>query len=517
MVDSIGTRTLNDLLDERAALDGGRLAITVEDASGHATRLTYGELRKEVMRTAGGCQRLGLGHGDAVLVSLGNSVEFVVMWFALARIGAVLVPLNPALTSREVAYAARKVGARAVVARSGDLEVIGAAAGLARDRWVSVGDPVAGTLGWAELSSGSEPVELPSVADVDVVEIIFTSGTTAEPKGVLITHANCLRSGEQVARSLWLTPEDTALSALPAFHVNAQSSTILPALTVGARCVLLEQYSASRYIGQLRQHGATVTSLVATQVRTLLRQPPTQADDDHAVKRVFYAINVTDGEYEEFERRFGMRLLNGYGLSEAMTAVTIAPMYGDRGWPSVGLPLVDRLVRIVDSEGREVPTGEIGEILVGGVPGRSLMRGYHEDPEATEKALRNGWLHTGDFGFLNERGYLHFVDRKKDMIKRAGENISASEIESVLLEHPGVTEAAVLGMPDDVRDELVLAVVAGSDLTVDGVLEHCRERLAPYKVPSRIEIRTGLPRTSIGKIEKKQLRTELLAAEGSHV
>jgi len=293
------------------------------------------------------------------------------------------------------------------------------------------------------------------------------------------------------------------------FHVNAQSLTVLSSLTVGGTCIVLEEYRATRFWDQVRAHRATQVSLVAMQARTLLAQPPRDTDADHAVRRVFYALNITTDERDTFEKRYGVELINGYGLSEAMTLVTVAPVFGPKRWPSIGLPLHDRVVKLVDPEGNEVAQGEVGEIVVQGRPGRTLMLGYHNDPDATARTLVDGWLHTGDNAYADEHGYLYFFDRGKDMIKRAGENVSTVEVESVLLDHPEIVEAAVIGVVDPIRDEAVKAFVAlepGSALTVEQIQEFCATRLARFKVPTIVEIRDELPKTSIGKIEKKQLR-----------
>lgn len=515
MVDAVGRRTLNDLLDEREASSPDRLALTIDTADGRV-ELTYGQLGVAVRRVAGGLARAGVHREDAVLVHLPNSIELLLSWFALARLGAVMVPSNPSLTVREVAHFASTAEVSAAVTRPGYVAVVREASpSLVTSRVFVVGPPPGEYPSFADLRDSAELMEGQPVVDSDVVEMVFTSGTTAAPKGVLLTHANCLRSGEQIAKSLNLSPDDVLLSALPAFHVNAQSSTILSALSVGAHFVLLERYSASTFVAKLVEHEATITSLVGTQVRTLLRQTPSPLDRAHRVRHAFYAINVSDSEFHEFESRFGIRLLNGYGLSEAMMAVTIAPIYGARRWPSVGLPLVDREVRVVDSAGRELPAGEIGEITVRGVPGRTLMKGYHRDPAATRTAIRDGWLFTGDSGYVDGQGYIYFVDRKRDMIKRSGENVSATEVEAVLLGHPSIVEAAVIGVPDDVRDEAILAYVVASDgaqLSSDDILAFCAERLASFKLPSWVEFRPALPKTSIGKIEKKALHAEGLRA-----
>ena len=196
------------------------------------------------------------------------------------------------------------------------------------------------------------------------------------------------------------------------------------------------------------------------QLRTILAQPPAEGERDHQVRRLFYAINVTDAEKESFEQRFGITLINGYGLSEGMTLLTCAPVVGPRRWPSIGLPSPGRRILLLDDQGNEVAPGEVGEIVAVGRPGRDIMLGYYKDPEATEAALRpGGRMHTGDNAYADEQGYLYFFDRKKDMIKRAGENVSALEVESVVLDHPLVVEAAVIGVPDDIRDEAVAVVV----------------------------------------------------------
>lgn len=511
MVDIAGHRTLHGLLAEQAELRSGSPFLTVEDRAGACVTLTYDDFTVDVRRLAGGFQDMGIGRGDAVMLHLPNCAEFVRAWFALGTLGAVVVPAHTAHTGRELRYAATRAGVRAVITGVGSAdEVREALTGVvAVDRVITTGDRSELGPTFAELLGHPEIGSTPEVGSSDPLQVVFTSGTTADPKGVVLTHANAVRSGLQIAHSLYLTPQDVCLTSLPVFHVNAQSSTVLASLAAGAHAVLLEAFSASGYVDRLIAHEATITSLVATQVRTLLRQPPSPRDAAHQVRAVFYAINVTDDEFAAFEERFGMRLLNGYGLSEAYTAVTIAPLCGERRWPSIGRPLLDREVAILDSSGSPVPPGTVGEIAVRGVPGRGIFAGYLDDAEATSAALRGEWLHTGDFGRADEDGFLYFVDRKKDMIKRSGENVSAGEIERVMLDHPQVTEAAVIGVPDDIRDEAIVAFVAVSDpaVSAEDLLEHCAANLARFKVPTTVSIHDELPKTSIGKIEKKVLRS----------
>jgi carnitine-CoA ligase len=251
------------------------------------------------------------------------------------------------------------------------------------------------------------------------------------------------------------------------------------------------------------------------QLRTILAQPPAESDRDHRLRRLFFAINVTDAEKEAFEQRFGITLINGYGLSEAMTLLTCSPVVGPRRWPSIGLPSAGRRVLLIGDDGREVPVGEVGEIVAEGTPGRDLMLGYYEDDDATAAALRGGRLHTGDNAYADSDGYLYFFDRKKDMIKRAGENVSAIEVEAVLIDHPKVAEVAVIGVPDAIRDEAVAAVVVPIEpdaVSADELIEHCRGRLSRFKVPTVISFAEELPKTSIGKIRKDELRKSLVPA-----
>jgi crotonobetaine/carnitine-CoA ligase len=489
-------RTLGELLDAAAGRQAPAAGLTFAADGGETASLSWAELAEVSLRAAGGFTRLGVRHGDRVLVQLANCAEAVTAWFALARLGAIHVPANPALTVRELAHAVLDSGATVAVARSENAGTV-ADAGVERIVLVDEGS-------FAELAAGAPLADPPALEPGTPVELVYTSGVTAMPKAAVITHANCVYSGWSKAAAMELTDGDRVLSALPVFHVNAQSA-LLAALTAGASLVLLERYSASRYCGQLAAHGATVTSLVGTQVRTLLRQEPGPDDRAHATTRAWFSLNVTDGERAAFEQRFGIRLLNGYGLTEAFTSVTQAPLHGPDCWPAVGAPLPGRTLQIAAAE------GEVGEILVGGEPGRTLMAGYWRAPDATGAALRDGWLHTGDLGRLDERGFLHFVERKALTIKRAGENVGAGEVEAVLLEHPDVAEAAVVGVPDPIRDEAVKAVVVlapAAAATVEELESWCAERLAPFKVPTVWSVRDELPRSSLGKVEYRRLRQE---------
>lgn len=514
-MDIVGDRTLRDLLDEQVARHPDKAFIVIEDKDGTVTETTYAEMQTRVDRVAAGLAELGIAQGDRVTVHLTNSREILDVWFALATLGAAMVPSNVDNTIGELEYVLSYSGSVAVVSQPSLWETVAPAADAAptvQHRILArTSDAVPGAVLLEDLAASTALAPRPEVSSEDVVQMLFTSGTTARPKGVLLTHANALHGGERESRGLLLDENDRCMTSLPLFHVNAQCITVLSALTVGGTCIVLEEFRATKYWDQLRRHGATQTSLVAMQVRTLLAQPERDTDRDHTLRRTFYALNISDQEKDTFQERYGVELINAYGLSEAMTLVTLAPVFGPKHWPSIGKPMLGRTVRLVDPDGNDVPTGSVGEIIVQGVPGRTLMKGYYNNPEATARALRDGWLWTGDNAYADKEGYLFWFDRRTDMIKRAGENISTLEVEFALSEHPAVAEVAVIGVPDPLRDEAVKAVIVlhpGENLTAEQVQAFCEGRLARFKIPTIVDIRDALPKTSIGKISKGELRKE---------
>lgn len=515
MLDPMGDRTLADLLSEQAAAYGDRTFLVFEDRTGLLTELTYSAFHERVRRCAAGLHHRGVRKGDFVVVHLFNCPEFLIAWFAFAHLGATLVPSNVANTSAELEHILGVTEARLVITEAalldsvaGGLEAAGSSAEV-----IIVGDRVDGHRPFAELLEESADPPDVDVSSMDVAELIFTSGTTRKPKAVMLTHANCLRAGLDAVHCLWLDDGERCLTALPLFHVNAQAMSLLGTMTVAGTLIVIQEFRASKFWDQVRAHRATQTCLVAMQLRTILAQPVAEGEREHVVRRLFFAINVTDAEKAAFEDRFGVTLINGYGLSEGMTLLTCSPISGPRRWPSIGLPSPGRQLLLLDDAGNEVPPGEVGEIVAIGTPGRDIMLGYYGDPDATAAALRSGGrLHTGDNAYADAEGYLYFFDRKKDMIKRAGENVSAIEVESVVMDHPLVTDAAVVGVPDDIRDEAVAAVVVPASpgaLSAEELIDYCRGRLSKFKVPTVVSFVEELPKTSIGKVRKDELRKAL--------
>lgn len=519
-----GLRTLRDLLSERAEAAADAPALVFERESGDVEEFTYGEVEQVTDKLAAGFASLGVIAGTKVALRLTNRSEFILSWFALGKLGAVAVPIIATITQSETEFTLDRADIEVVVtdpqwvelyeearARSPKLRLI-----------VSVTNPMLpepeGTVPFATLLEQGSDWTRGRLHPEDLQQMMFTSGSTSAPKCVMLTHANAMNVGDRLARSLGLRSDDRNLSPLPFFHANCQGNAVLSSLTAGATAIILERFSVSRYWEQVRRHRATLGTLALP--GAMLALEPTPLDAAHSMRVAFAGTPLPRERTTEFESRFGVTLILGYGLTEASTDVVMTPLFAPRRSPAVGLPTPGRIVRILDDAGTELPIGAQGEIVVEARPGDTVMLGYYKDADATAAALHDGYLFTGDLGHFDEHGYLYFDGRKKDMIKRAGENVAALEVEEVLVRHPDVIEAAVFGVPDDVVGEKVLAVVVlrePGSIDEDILLEHSRTLLSPFKVPAEIEFREELPRTSIGKILKPQLRQEALERLGISV
>ncbi len=512
-----GTKLFADLLAEKVALHPDKPWIVFEDSRGQVSSTSYREFAQRVDRVCNALLRDGVQPGQKVALMMTNCPEFLVSWMAINQAGAVMVPVNVFYAPDELLYLLQNSQSVGLLLAEQFLPVFQEV----MDRCPAVRVRICARAEQAPTGFRCmadilrEEPDVHQVVRVDPsapAQIVFTSGTTSRPKGAVISHTSSLIQGIAISQALGMTPADRTCVVLPLFHVNGQYVGVVPTLTVGGTLVLLESYSATRFWEQVRAHDCTLTSIVPMQLRTMLAQPPHADDAKHRVRFSFYALPTTDEEWDRFEQRFGVTLVEGYGLSETLGICSCNPVYGKVKRHCIGLPVLGRQMRVADELGHDLPAGQVGRILV---RGEALFSGYHANPEATAACMHEGWFDTGDTGSFDEDGYLHFFDRSKDVIKRAGENIAATEVERVLNEHPDIAESAVIAVPDALRDEAVKAFVVlreGRQLTQHEVQDWCLRHLAKFKVPSFVEFIPSLPKTSIGKISKHVLKEAERAA-----
>jgi crotonobetaine/carnitine-CoA ligase len=512
----VGNTTIRSLWNSQVRLHGSETFLIFQDAQANTEEFSYAQFDEQINRAANFFLRTGIEKGDKVAVQLCSCPEFLLCLFGLAKIGAIMVPLNDQGTKHDSRYALENCQAKSAIVGPKQLgifrefqeeglipnDVIVARAEGSLDATLNFN---------AEVAKSSPVLADPDeLSSDDVAEIIFTSGTTSEPKGVVLTHCNLVYSGLYGVWQTSLRPDDRLLTTMPACHSNFQLAALMPVLAAGACLILIEKYSAHKFWKQIRLYKATVTQSVSMMIRTLLMQPVAAGERDHCLRDILHFMPLSDEEKQEFEDRFAVRLLNSFGSTESVTWIVTDPPTGERNWPSVGRAGLSYEIQIVDENNTALPPHEIGEICVKGVRGRTLMLEYFNDPEETAAAFdTEGWMHTSDKGYIDEDGWVFFVDRKANMVKRAGENVSTIEIENLLTDYPGIAEAAVIGVPDPIRDMALKAFVLpkkGTNISVEEIFEYCKANLAPFKVPSFVEIREEFPRTCSMKIAKKLLQ-----------
>jgi crotonobetaine/carnitine-CoA ligase len=505
----VGSRTVPALLHAGASDHPDRPLLVFEDAVGEVS--TYSWKRVADLSTAFGARlaALGIGRGDRIHVHLPNRPEFLVAWFAAAQLGAVIVPTNTNAVAAELSFVLEHSRASVSLTDAEGRQAV-------RSAWDLLDAERPILLCEEERLLDQLPPARRRPADAvpgDLLSIMYTSGTTSRPKGVRITHANYVYAGEVVASALRLTREDRFLIVLPLFHANAQCYATMSTLVSGGTLILAARFSASRALDQAARLRATVTSLFAAPMRMILAQDPSPLWREHNLRVVVFAQNLSDAELARWDALVGAPLLQLYGMTETVGPPLMNPLDGERRHNTVGRPVLGYACRIVRADGSPTAVGEPGELLVSGIPGISLMDGYLDDAAATASAFVDGWLRTGDIVARDAEGYVTFIDRDKDMIKRAGENIAASEVEAVLLSHPAVRDAAVFGVPDEIRDEQVIAYVVASRRLEPGsheLVAWCAEHLAKFRVPQHVEIVAELPRTAVGKVMKHVLRADYI-------
>jgi long-chain acyl-CoA synthetase len=497
-----------------------RSAIIFED-----TKLSYAELNAAANQVANALIQNGIRKGDTVALSCQNVPSFPMVYYGILKTGAVVLPLNVLLKPREIAYHLRDANAKAYFCQEGSPELPIGEMGFTAFQEVescqhfflmtnnpTAPSPITGVQTLSTLLR-DQPAAFETVMTNpdDTAIILYTSGTTGRPKGAELTHSNMLMNARLSDNMYPKADHDVQLIALPLFHSFGQTIQMNAGIYNRATLVLLSRFSPDAAFRLMEREQVTFFAGVPTMYWALLNYPGAEQYDVQNIARNL-RICISGGAampvevMRAFEEKFDVTILEGYGLSETSPAATFNRLDRPRKPGSVGLPLWGVWLRLVDWHDQDVGTNEPGEILF---RGHNVMKGYYNHPEATAQAMRNGWFHTGDIGRLDEDGYLYIVDRVKDMIIRGGFNVYPREIEEVLMTHPAVSLAAVVGQPHERHGEEVKAFVLlkeGAQVTEDELIAWSKENMADYKYPRLIEFRQTLPMTATGKILKNELR-----------
>jgi acyl-CoA synthetase (AMP-forming)/AMP-acid ligase II len=504
--------TLGDIPRKSARISPDFEATVFEDA-----RLTHKQLNDRVNRLANGLVAMGYKRGDRVAVLAANTHKYLEIYFAAGKLGMSVTPLNFRLSDPEIAYVVND--SEAVCCLVGD-EYEDRALSMREETpkirdWICLDNQREGARDYEELLEGASAKE----PDIEVDEnelavLMYTGGTTGLPKGVMLTHRNIMTATIAAALGLGFRYDDATCFVLPLFHVSFWPA--LAVLLVGGKVVINRKPDLGEILRLIEDEKCTHINMVPTLYTWLLEHPDIDRRDLSSLRLMSYAGSPFPPEVlKRCIKKFGDRFAQAYGMTEALGGTVLPPwdhfLEGEmsRLLASAGKESLCVDVRVVDENGLPLQTGEVGEIAM---RGKHVMQGYWKNPELTEKTLRNGWLHTGDMGYLDEDGYLFLVDRKADMIVTGGENVYPKETEDVLYEHPAVMECAVVSAPDERWGERVQAVVVlkqGQEATAEELITHCKERLAGYKCPKAVDFWDALPKTPIGKILRKDVKKKL--------
>lgn len=476
-------------------------------------RLSYTQLNDTVNRLANGLKQSGILPGDRVLLVLENCPEFIISYYAIIKIRGIVIPVNPQYTMSEFTLIMADAGPSAVITNQ---QLAPLFAKLSPDLKLRCGIIATGRCHAAEgiqcfedlcRNAGSYTPGKPAGRD-DVAVLMYTSGHTASPKGVMLTNHNLYSNASTFARCCKLTPEDRSLLVAPAYHAAAQTCVMNATIISGATMVVHDGWNGPRPILEAIQNEKITFYFGPPTMYALLAKYPDV--DKYNLSSWRYALigaaPASPEIFKNFEEKFGFQLTEGYGLTETSPVTTLMPIDGPKKIGSIGVPIPGVEVKVVDYEDQQVPPNQIGEIVV---KGPNVMKGYYNRPEETNWVMRNGWFHTGDLAYQDNDGYYYIVDRKKELIIRGGLNIYPREIEEVLYSHPMIFEAAVVGVPDPIMGEEVMAFVLlreGGQITADEIREFCVNKLARYKIPRYIRFVENLPKTTSGKLLRGELR-----------
>lgn len=473
-------------------------------------KVTYGQLQAEVEKYRNYFYQTGIRAGERVGLLAKNSPEFVFSYMAVVSLGAVVVPLNYQLVAREIAYIVKDAKMRYLITMS-CIDLHAELQSCQYDQKITqlIIPEFSRELAHMEIAAAPGAAVEPG----NVCVIIYTSGTTGNPKGALLTHKNLVSNAQALLEVLPVTAEDKVLCVLPMYHCFAWTCAVLASLMSGTAIRILEAFVLKETIAVIARERITVIYGVPPMYNLFVGYGTA---DGFAQVKCFISggASLPENIAQQFQKKFGKQIIEGYGLSEASPVVAINQV-GKVKYRSIGKPLPGIKARILDEDGRELPPGIVGELTV---QGSNVMQGYYNLPAATKQALRDGWLHTGDLAYTDQEGYLYIVDRLKDMIIASGENIYPREIEELLFAHPSITEAAVVGFPDRLRGQATCAyVVAAEGHTVDkkALREFLQKKLAAYKIPREFVQLATLPKNSTGKVLKTVLREQAAEEFGS--
>ena len=498
-----------DLLSKRAELTPDRVGLLVVETG---VEYTFRELNNRANRAANFLRGLGIEKGDRVAILAQNSVVYVDLLYGLAKIGAIMAPLNWRLTARELVYIAADLQAQAIVCGP---EYVDLLAEVCREVEYSIvigleGAQIDGALGYeagVAAADAAEP-ERPPLSGEDICCILYTSGTTGRPKGAMLPHRQIVWNCINTAISWGLRADDVSPVMTPMFHAGGLFVFLTPLFYVGGKIVLARGFDSEGSLALIQREGCTIVLGVPTLFQMWMNSPSFAAADFSTV-RAFLSGGAPcpPSLIRAWLAAKGGVLRQGYGLTEVgVNCFTMTDEESARVVGSVGKPIFHSRMRIVDGDGRDVARGETGELIIWGP---HVCAGYWRNPEATAKSLRDGWFYTGDMARQNAEGFYYLAGRYKDMLISGGENVYAAEVETVFLEHPAVGEAALIGQPDEKWGEVGLMVVVthpGRTATEEELLAFCRERLARYKVPKRVIFADSLPYSPYGKVMKSELR-----------
>ncbi|MGB9627988.1 MAG: AMP-binding protein [Thermodesulfobacteriota bacterium] len=502
---------LGELIGDRAERLGDRIFLRFKDQN-----ISYQEINLYANRCANGFKNLGIKKGDKVSIMLPNCPEFIYIWFGLAKCGAVEVPVNTSYKGEFLRHIVDQSDSRVFVIAHEFLDRLKLIEDELKklEKVVVLGDGEKEEMGqfkipmipFKELFSGSEdPVEV-KVLPSDPISIIYTSGTTGPSKGALCPHKFYIVCAERMLEYREGGKDDIFYTFLPLYHLNAQVLTTVTTLIAEAQMVLADRFSASRFWDEVRHYKATQFNYLGAVIPILAKQPPKHDDLDNPIK-IALGAGCPQAVMEEVERRFGIKCLEGYGMTEI--GIPIHVRVDDRRPGSCGKPMDIYEIKLVDDQDNEVPVGEVGEFVFRPREPFTMMLEYYNMPEKTLEAFRNLWFHTGDLGRKDADGYFYFVDRKKDALRRRGENISSFEVERAVNSHPSVLESAAVAVPSEVgEDEVKICVVLkpGETLSPEELIRYCNERMPYFAVPRYVEFMESLPKTPTERVEKYKLK-----------